>query len=170
MCKLHFKGETGKYKFLLDLDGKAAIVDLATGELLPKEDAFKIWTMLNNAFEKSLCPEAVKPKKEKSEVVRHKHGEYGWVRLTDEEYARLVEDFGEDEVKSCIEYVDVSAETTGNKNKWKNWNLVVRKCHRENWHHKPTNKIKPQNDIGASYDMDLFKKRANALPVYESNK
>lgn len=61
------------------------------------------------------------------------HGEYGWVKLTDDEFSRLLNDFGEDEVKRCIAYVDESAQSTGNKNKWRDWNLVIRKCHRDGW-------------------------------------
>ena len=61
------------------------------------------------------------------------HGEFGWVKLTDDEYNRLINDLGEAEVKRCIAYVDESAQTTGNKNKWRDWNLVVRKCHKQNW-------------------------------------
>ena len=63
----------------------------------------------------------------------HKFGDYGWVKLTDEEYNRLLKDLGEREAARCIQYVDESAQATGNKNKWKDWNLVVRKCHREKW-------------------------------------
>ena len=65
--------------------------------------------------------------------VRHKYGQYGWVRLTEEEYERLQSEFGSDELLRCITYVDESAQSTGNKNKWKDWNLVLRKCHRERW-------------------------------------
>lgn len=64
---------------------------------------------------------------------RHAHGQYGWVKLTDDEYARLLADLGEAELARCIAYVDESAQSTGNKNKWKDWNLTVRKCHRDGW-------------------------------------
>lgn len=64
---------------------------------------------------------------------RHSHGEYGWVKLTDEQYSKLLKDLGAAELERCIEYVDESAQRTGNKNGWKDWNLVVRKCHRERW-------------------------------------
>lgn len=60
-------------------------------------------------------------------------GEYGWVKLTESEYNRLLNDLGKAEVNRCIAYVDESAKMTGNKNKWRDWNLVVRKCHREQW-------------------------------------
>lgn len=66
-------------------------------------------------------------------VVRHKYGEYGWVRLSDDEYARLLAELGEEELQRCITYVDESAQSTGNRNKWKDWNLVVRKCAKQGW-------------------------------------
>lgn len=64
---------------------------------------------------------------------RKPHGEYGWVKLTDDEFNRLLNDLGEVEVKRCIAYVDESAQSTGNKNKWRDWNLVIRKCSRNGW-------------------------------------
>lgn len=76
------------------------------------------------------------PEPQPKPPARKSYGKYGWVKLTDEEYHRLSNDFGEAEVKRCIAYVDESAQTTGNKNKWRDWNLVVRKCHREGWGRK----------------------------------
>ena len=70
---------------------------------------------------------------ETKKPVSRKYGEYGWVLLTDDQYSKLVADIGEDNARRCIAYVDESAQGTGNKNKWKDWNLVVRKCHREGW-------------------------------------
>lgn len=81
-------------------------------------------------------PEATEQKAAKTP--RHSYGEYGWVKLTHAEYQRLQEELGHEELERCIRYIDESAETTGNKNKWKNWNLVLRKCSREGW-------AKPQN-------------------------
>lgn len=63
----------------------------------------------------------------------HKRGEFGWVKLTDREYERLQKDLGQAELDRCIAYVDESAQRTGNKNKWKDWNLTIRKCSREQW-------------------------------------
>lgn len=65
-------------------------------------------------------------------------GQYGWVKLTDKQYEKMVSEFGETETMACIAYVDESAQQTGNKNKWKDWNLTVRKCHREGWHRRST--------------------------------
>ena len=64
---------------------------------------------------------------------KKKYGVYGWVRLTDEQYNKLLADLGEAELERCIQYIDESAETTGNKNHWKNWNLVIRRCSRDGW-------------------------------------
>lgn len=84
----------------------------------------------------------------------HKFGEYGWVRLTDAQYEKLVADFGQQEADRCIAYVDESAQRTSNKNGWKDWNLTVRKCHRENWGQQYQAR-RPENgvDLDARYDM-----------------
>lgn len=65
--------------------------------------------------------------------IRKKYGRYGWVRLTEEEYIRLSNDLGQAEVERCIAYVDESAQSSGNKNRWRDWNLVLRRCHRDGW-------------------------------------
>ena len=64
---------------------------------------------------------------------KHKYGEYNWVLLTDEEYKRLIKEFGEDMIAYYLNYVDESAQSTKNKNKWKDWNLVIRKAIRDKW-------------------------------------
>lgn len=48
---------------------------------------------------------------------RRKFGTYEWVRLTDDEYARLEQDLGAVELARCIAYVDESAQGNGNKNR-----------------------------------------------------
>lgn len=60
-------------------------------------------------------------------------GQYGWVKLTEGEYQALLEELGEGERRRCIDYVDELAQSTGNKNRWSDWALVVRKCHRDGW-------------------------------------
>ena len=76
-------------------------------------------------------PTPVPPKKAKPE--RHKYGEYGWVLLTLEQHARLLADLGPEELSRCIKYIDESAQSNGNKNKWRDWDLVIRRCSREGW-------------------------------------
>ena len=73
------------------------------------------------------------PRPQRKAPTRHKFGEYGWVRLSDEEHARLLNDLGPDELERCIAYLDESAQGNHNKNKWSDWNVVVRKCHRQGW-------------------------------------
>lgn len=73
-----------------------------------------------------------KSSKLKSEI-KHKYGEYGWVQLSDEQYGSLLRDLGQVELDRCISYIDESAQSSGNKNRWKDWNLVIRRCHREGW-------------------------------------
>ena len=82
---------------------------------------------------KSLSRETPSPALRSAAPVRHKHGKYGWVLLTDEQYDRLVGEYGLARVDAAIAYIDESAQQTGNKNKWKDWNLTVRKCIREGW-------------------------------------
>ena len=78
----------------------------------------------------------------------HPRGEYGWVKLTDTQYNKLVADLGLEEAERCINYVDQSAQQTGNKNKWKDWNLTVRKCNRDGW-----GRGRRANDLSGSYAM-----------------
>lgn len=83
-------------------------------------------------------------------------GEFGWVKLTDDEYNRLLSDLGDTELKRCIAYVDESAQTTNNKNRWSDWNLVVRKCHRDGWglhRSQPVGGQRPSASAGAMSDL-----------------
>lgn len=99
-----------------DSIGKGSVVQDSTGEYIEPPSA------------------APAPAEEPSEEPkRHKHGANGWVLLTDEQYQKLLHDLGPAELERCITYVDESAQITKNKNGWKDWNLVVRRCHREQW-------------------------------------
>lgn len=62
---------------------------------------------------------------------RHKHGEYGWVKLTDEQYNRLKREYSN--IDKVIDRIDEYVQSNGNKNKYKDWNLVIRKAIREKW-------------------------------------
>jgi len=64
---------------------------------------------------------------------KKKYGEYGWVKLTDEQYTRLCDEYGEDKIAERIQYVDEYVQSNGNKNKYSDWNLVIRRAIRENW-------------------------------------
>lgn len=90
-------------------------------------------------------------------------GSFGWVKLTDEEYTAIVNDLGKAEAERCIAYVDESAQVTGNKNEWRDWNLVIRKCSRDGWGKtgKPryTGNVQTVNRTGRR-DLDEDEKRA----------
>lgn len=64
---------------------------------------------------------------------KKKYGQYGWVKLTETEYSKLLADLGQPELDRCIIYIDEAAQGNGNKNRWRDWNLVVRRCHRDGW-------------------------------------
>ena len=67
---------------------------------------------------------------------KHSFGEYGRVKLTNSEYNKLVNDYGEDKVAEQIKLLDEYVESNNNKNKYSNFNLVLRKSIRENWFNK----------------------------------
>ena len=64
---------------------------------------------------------------------RHKFGIYGRVKLTTKQYEKLIEDFSKEIVDKKIEQLDEYVESNNNKNKYSNFNLVLRKAIRENW-------------------------------------
>lgn len=72
----------------------------------------------------------------KKKIIKEKYGTYGRVRLTIDEYLRLVNEFGEEFIKDQIESLDQYLEINNNKNKYSNFNLVIRKAIRENWFSK----------------------------------
>lgn len=62
-----------------------------------------------------------------------KHGTYKRVKLTEKEYTRLIDEFGKDFIDKQIELLDEYIESNNNKNKYTNFNLVLRKSIRNNW-------------------------------------
>jgi hypothetical protein len=76
-------------------------------------------------------------------------GEFGWVKLTKEQYAKLADRLGYEELQRCITYVDEAAQSTGNRNRWKDWYLMVRRCHENQWYHtRPTKQEIPKGASG----------------------
>lgn len=71
--------------------------------------------------------------KEKDKPSRHKYGVYGRVLLSDIEYERLCNEFGVDRIDRQIELLDEYIESNNNKNKYTNFNLVLRKSIKDNW-------------------------------------
>lgn len=67
---------------------------------------------------------SVSEKQKKQKKVKHKYGEYGHVALTDEEYSRLISDYGEPGVKAGIDKVDKYCQKSGKT--YRDYNLVLR--------------------------------------------
>ena len=70
---------------------------------------------------------------EKSCTATKKYGQYGWVELTNKQYEALLSELGKQELDRCIQYIDESAQSTGNKNGWKDWELKILQCSRDKW-------------------------------------
>lgn len=82
------------------------------------------------------------------------YGEFGWIRLNDEEYARLEQMLGKDILKRCIAYIDESAQSTRNRNHWFDWFVVLRRCAKYKWYEtKPLYPSKPEIPKGASGEL-----------------
>lgn len=63
--------------------------------------------------------------KENRREERHKHGEYGHVLLTDKQYAKLIDDYGEQPTLLAIKKVDEYCQQYGKS--YKDYNLTIRK-------------------------------------------
>ena len=82
----------------------------------------------------------------KKENEKHCYGEFKRVKLTDKEYLKLTEDYGEEFIKKQINLLDEYIESNNNKNKYSNFNLVLRKAIRENWFKEKIKKEEPLPD------------------------
>lgn len=102
--------------------------------------------------------------RKESKPTAHKHGEYGWVRLTDDQHKRLFAEYGNETVARVIQYVDELAQQTENKNGWKDWNLVIRRAIRENWgtdkFRRRNNNVVVDGEHKPSYDLDEFERHS----------
>lgn len=88
----------------------------------------------------------------KKEEKKEPYGKYGRVKLKISEYLRLRKEFGEEFIQKQIELLDEYLEMNNNKNKYTNFNLVLRKSIRENWF-----KDKKQVQKGNNVFLDIMK-------------
>ncbi len=72
-------------------------------------------------------------RKEKKQQQKHKYGEYGRVLLTDKELEKLKADYGEEFIMQAIDRLDEYIQSNNNKNRYTDFNLVLRKAIREQW-------------------------------------
>ena len=76
-----------------------------------------------------------KDKKETSGEVAHTYGEYKRISLKDSQYKKLVDEFGENKTQLAITKLDEYVQSNNNKNKYKDFYLVLRKVIKEDWFH-----------------------------------
>lgn len=74
-------------------------------------------------------------------------GTYRRVKLTKEEYDKLCEEFSKEFIDNQITLLDEYVESNNNKNKYTNFNLVLRKSIREKWFTKSTNENSNNKEI-----------------------
>lgn len=98
------------------------------GKLLQKE-VIKIGDItIKITNENESFVEQTTPKKAKDYVVS-----YNYVKLTQEEYEKLKKDFSNINIDKVIEGVENYVEMNANKNKYKNWYLVIRNAINNKW-------------------------------------
>ena len=61
----------------------------------------------------------------REKITKHKHGEYGHVMLTDDQYKKLCDDYGEEATLKAIKKVDEYCQQYGKS--YKDYNLTLRK-------------------------------------------
>ena len=81
---------------------------------------------------------------------KNSFGEFGWIKLTDAQYEKLITMMGEEELNRCIVYIDELAQSTGNRSRWKDWYLILRRCHEKRWHETGYRTAKQEIPKGAS--------------------
>ena len=90
-------------------------------------------TKCNDNKDKDKYKDKNKEKDKDKEKIRHKHGEFGRILLTEKEYEKLICEFGKNKIDEQIKLLDEYVESNNNKNKYTNFNLVIRKSIRNNW-------------------------------------
>lgn len=89
------------------------------------------------------------------------YGKFKRIKLTDDEYNRLINDYGKDVIERQIELLDEYVESNNNKNKYTNYNIVLRRSLREHWFDKnrfntTRNEVKvKKNDYTEAYKQRL---------------
>jgi len=96
--------------------------------------------------------------------IKNKYGKFERVKLTNKEYDNLCLEFGKEFINNQINLLDEYLETNNNKNKYTNFNLVLRKSIRENWFNKSTQnepywlnqEIKEENVVRTKEEQELY--------------
>lgn len=84
--------------------------------------------------------------------IKHIYGEYGRIRLTDAEYEKLVKDYGKELIDRQIEKLDEYVESNNNKNRYTNFNLVLRRSIKQKWFKGEEDGTDKQSDTCTGYE------------------
>ena len=89
------------------------------------------------------------------------HLDLKYVKLTDVQYNKLKKDYPSEDIDNCILLLDEYVTINGNKNKYKDWNLVLRKSIREQWFKKGINNTTKKQAVNPDwykgYEQELKK-------------
>ena len=85
------------------------------------------------------CHSIDKISKDKNNNIYITHLDLKYVKLTEVQYNKLNKDYPSEDIDNCILLLDEYVTINGNKNKYKDWNLVLRKSIREQWFKKGIN-------------------------------
>lgn len=88
---------------------------------------------------------------------KHKFGKFGRIKLTNDEYDRLIKEFGKEFIDNQINLLDEYVESNNNKNKYSNFNLVLRKSIRDNWFKKKEPPPGKETDVPSWFYMNFDK-------------
>lgn len=106
-------------------------------ELLCNEGVTKCNDNIEEEVDKEKKEEKKKEKK-KEEKIYISFGEFGWIKLTNEQYEKLQLKYGKAEIDFQIEQLDLATQGTNNKNKYKDWNAVLHRAIAGNWYKQQT--------------------------------
>ena len=84
-----------------------------------------------NQHSKPVIEKIINPNNENK--IYQKYGKYQRIKLTKEEYEKLCSEFGKEFIDNQIILVDEYVESNNNKNKYSNFNLVIRKSIKDGW-------------------------------------
>lgn len=118
--------------------------------ILPIENGVIVvrdWRLFKYLRSEDIIPEVVEtvPPPDK----RHRYGEYKRVYLSDSEYERLVEEYGQAFIDVCIKGLDEYIQQYGKK--YKDFNLTLRRAIRDNWSFVPKYKERSTQQDGNTF-------------------
>lgn len=103
--------------------------------LTPSKNTNTTVSKITNRGVSKITNQETKNKQTKKET-KNIYGEFGRIKLTQKEYDKLCEDFTKEVIDQQIISLDEYVESNNNKNKYTNFNLVLRKSLREKWFEK----------------------------------